>query len=145
MSRSQFRLLIVINQLLFFGSVAVQEVTDKSLPPELKSYLGIDSSVLNPLVVDAGLLTDVPYILGNLLLLTGLIASVGMCFGKKWGRSLYLVTFVAALAMTFMTDVNISTAWTSFVLYLATFTEGMILGLAYFSHVRRMFETTEEI
>jgi len=49
MSRNQFRLLVVMNQLLIFGAVVVQEVSDKSLPPELKNYLGIDEFVANRL------------------------------------------------------------------------------------------------
>lgn len=140
MSRNQFRLLVVINQLLLLATVLAQEVSDKSLPPELKSYLGIDQSVLN--VPDASLTSfaDVPF---WLLTLAGLVAAVGLYFGKRWGRTLFLLTCVAALVMTLLNDVHISTGWTSAVSYLVSITDGMILGLAYFSNVRRMFHDPE--
>ena len=140
MSRNQFRFLVVINQLLILTAVVVQEITDRSLPPELKSYLGIDESVLTSEITRVTLLSDVPY---WLIILVGLIASFGLYLGKRWGRSLFLLTFVAALLVTLLTPVYINTGWTAFVSYLVGTTEGMILGLAYFSHVKRMFDNRE--
>jgi hypothetical protein len=140
MTRSQFRLLVVINQLLILVSVAVQEVTDKSLPPELKSYLGIDESVLSPPVSGFYGWNWVTLV----IILAGVIASIGLCFGKRWGRELYLLTFLAALFTTLMGDLYVNTTWTVFVSYLVGTTEGMILGLAYFSHIKRMFQHSEE-
>lgn len=141
MTRSQFRLLVVINQLLILVSVAVQEVTDKSFPPELKSYLGIDESVLSTQGTGFTGLHWVAWV----IILAGVIASVGLCFGKRWGRELYLLTCLTALCTTLTTPVHIYSAWTGFVSYLVGTTEGMILGLAYFSHVKRMFQHSEEI
>lgn len=144
MTRSQFRLLVVINQLLIFGAVAVQEVTDKSLPPELRSFLGIDTSVLDTQITSITPLSNVPYWVGTLLLFTGVIAAVGLCLGKRWGKTLYLLTALASLLGTLMTDFYINTGWTAFVSYMAGTTEGIILGLAYFSHIRRIFDVPEE-
>jgi hypothetical protein len=140
MTRSQFRLLVVTNQLLILVSVAVQEVTDKSFPPELKSYLGIDESVLSPPVSGFYGWNWVTLV----IILAGVIASIGLCFGKRWGRELYLLTFLAALFTTLMGDLYVDTTWTVFVSYLVGTTEGMILGLAYFSHIKRMFQHSEE-
>ena len=140
MSRNQFRLLVVVNQLLMVTAALVQDVTDKYLPPEIKSYLGIDGSVLNPETVFE---IDVLYWIGTGLLVTGFVASIGLFFGKRWGRSLFLLTFVAALATTPVRDVYISTGWSTFASYFAAITEGMILGLAYFSHVKRIFDNSE--
>jgi hypothetical protein len=145
MSRHQFRLLVVINQLLVLGAIVVHEITDRSLPPELKSYLGIDESVLNAQIASVTPLSDVPYWLGTAIILTGLAASVGLCLGERWGRSLFLVTFAAALLTTPLTEFYLSTGWTAFVSYLVGTTEGMIIALAYFSPVRRMFQKSEEV
>lgn len=145
MSRNQFRLLVVLNQLLILASVVVQGVTDGSLPPELRSYLGIDESVLNAQITSVTPLTDVPYWLGNVILVAGLVAAFGLYLGKRWGRTLFLLTALTALLLTLLTPVYINTGWTAFVSYLVGTTEGMILGLAYFSHVKRMFDNPEAL
>ncbi|HKU73824.1 MAG TPA: hypothetical protein VJR02_07895 [Pyrinomonadaceae bacterium] len=145
MSRNQFRLLVVINQLLIFGAVVVQEITDNSLPPELKNYLGIDESVLNTQITSVTPLSDVPYWFGTVLLFVGAIASVGLFFGKGWGRKLFLLNWVAMLMLTLATQVYINTGWTAFVSYLAGTTDGMILALIYFSHVKRMLENANDV
>jgi hypothetical protein len=144
MSRHQFRLLVVLNQFLIVAAIVVQEITDGSLPPELRSYLGIDESVLDTQIVSVTPLSDVPYWLGIVVILMGLAASIGLCLGKRWGRSLFVVTFVVALVTTLFTDFYLNTGWTAFVSYLAGSTEGMIIALAYFSPVRRMFKRSEE-
>lgn len=137
MSRSQFRFLVVINQLLVLLSLFVQRLTDQTLPPELKSYIGIDQSVFT--AAD----TSIQFAdwWGPLILVVGVIASIGLCFGKRWGRTLFLLGAVANLVATLFGGIYVDTGWTVFVSYLAGITEGMILGIAYFSHVRRMFET----
>ncbi len=145
MSRNQFRLLVVMNQLLIFGAVIVHEITEKSLPPELKNYLGIDESVLNMQITSVTPLSDVPYWFGTVLLFVGAIASVGLFWGKGWGRKLFLLNWVAMLMLTLATEVYINTGWTAFVSYLAGTTDGMILALVYFSHVKRMFENAKDV
>ena len=134
-SRSQFRFLVLINQLLAFLSLFVQRITDETLPPELKSYLGIDQSVFNAQPVDF-----FDWWWASILVLS-VVASIGLCFGKRWGRTLFLLTTVASVVNTLFGGIYVDTGWTVFVSYLAGITEGMILGIAYFSHVRRMFET----
>lgn len=145
MSRNQFRLLVVLDQLLILASIVVQEVTDGSLPPELRSYLGIDESVLNAQITSVTPLTDVPYWLGNVILVVGLVAAFGLYLGKRWGRTLFLLTVLTTLLLTLLTPVYINTGWTAFVSYLVGTTEGMILGLAYFSHVKRMFDNPKAL
>jgi hypothetical protein len=122
----------------------VQELSDRSLPPELRAYFGIDASVLNADVPNVPF-SDIPYWVGIAIILSGVIASIGLCFGKRWGRTLYLLTFVAAVVSTLLTEFYVSTRWTALIAYLVSTTEGMILGLAYFSHVRRMFEPSEAV
>ena len=139
MSRHQFRLFVVIKQLLVFGSIIVDEISYTSLPPELRSYLGLDNSVLNAQITSVTPLSDVPYWLGWLSLLTGVVASVGLCLAQRWGRTLYLATFLLALFLTLTTEFYLASGASSFVYYLAGTTEGMIIALVYFSPVRRLF------
>ena len=134
MSRSQFRFLVVLNQLLIIASLPVQEISEQSMMPQLRT----GNSVLN----QQGLppLTDIPYWVGTAIIVIGVVAAIGLCYGKRWGRTLYLMIAVAALMSSFLTDVYVNTSWTGFIAYLVGTTEGMIIGLAYFSHLKRMFE-----
>lgn len=144
MSRSQFRFLVVVNQLLLLTAIVVQEITSKWLAPEFRSYLGWDESVLNTQITSITPLSNVSDWLGTVIIATGVIASIGLCFGKRWGRTLYLLTFVASLLSTLLTEFYVTTGWAAFVSYLVGTTEGMIIGLAYFSHIRRTFQDEEE-
>jgi hypothetical protein len=137
-------MLVVLNQVLLFGAIVVQEITDRSLPPVFRSYLGIDDSVLNTQITSVTPLSDVPYWLGTVIIIMGVVAAVGLCFGKAWGRTLYLLTFLMSLLTTLLTEFYVNTGWTVFVSYLVGTTEGMILALAYFSHLKRMFHDSGE-
>ena len=134
-----------MNQLLILASMVVQEITDRSLPPEIRSYLGIDESVLNTQITSVTPLSDVPYWLGTAIIFIGVIAALGLYLGKRWGRTLFLLNWLAALLITLLTDFYVNTGWTAFVSYLVGTTDGMILGLAYFSHVKRMYENPEDL
>lgn len=142
MTRSQFRFLVVANQLLVLASLVVPEITDRwMMPPELQAYIAMDASVLNV----ATTFSDVPFWVARVIVAIGVVAAIGLCFGKPWGRTLYLLTFLASLITTFLWEYFVSTALSVVVSYVATITEGMILGLAYFSHIRRIFEPSEEV
>lgn len=138
MSRSQFRMLVVINQLLVLLGMFVQRITDPSLPPELKNYLGIDQSVLAPQISTP--LTDFSAWLPTVILVVGVVAALGLCFGKGWGRTLFLLATITNVVSALWWGLYVDTGWTVFVGSLIGITEGMILALIYFSHVKRMFE-----
>lgn len=87
--------------------------------------------------------SDVPYWLGNLLLVTGLVAAVGLCLEKRWARTLFVVTFAAGVISYPLTEFFVSSGWMAMFGYFAAVTEGMIIALAYFSPVKRMFEPLE--
>ena len=134
MTRSQFRLLVVLNQLLIIATIPVQEISDQALLPQLRTGSSVfDQQGLPPL-------SDIPYWVGTAVIVIGFVAAIGLFFGKRWGRTLYLLVAVAALMSSFLTEVYVNTSWTGFMSYLVGATEGMILGLAYFSHIKRMFE-----
>ena len=143
MSRHQFRFLVVLNQLLILASVIVYELTESSIPPEIRAYFSFDQSVLDTEITNITPLTDVPYWLGTLSILMGFVASIGLCLGQRWGRSLYVITFLTAVLMTTLTEFYVSTGWSAFVGYFASTTEGMILALIYFSPIKRMFGKNE--
>ncbi|HEX5706818.1 MAG TPA: hypothetical protein VFX96_05965 [Pyrinomonadaceae bacterium] len=131
MSRHQFRLLVVVNLLLLFGNHFVHDATLGLLPPELQDYAGGGPSLLE---------AQWPYYFMLGLDFLTVAAAVGLCLGRRWGRTLYLACFVVSISATLMSPFHFSTAWSSLVGALFGTTEGMILALAYFSHLRRMFE-----
>ncbi|HYN85327.1 MAG TPA: hypothetical protein VER32_08750 [Pyrinomonadaceae bacterium] len=135
MSRHQFRLLVVANQLLMLGGYFVRDASDAMLPPELLDYVGG-----GPSVVEGRTLVEWPYYFWLVLNLATLAAAVGLCLGRRWARTLYLACFVVSVPLPLLTPVYLDTAWTVLVGALYGATEGMILALAYFSHLRRMFD-----
>ena len=136
MTRNQFRILVVLNQLLVLAAVVAQEMFEQSFG----SDHGPDVSVMNPETLTAVSSSYVQYWFGTATLVSGLIASVGLVFGQRWGRTLFLLTCVAALFFSLSTDIHISNGWSGSVSYLASLTDGAILALAYFSHVKRIFD-----
>lgn len=145
MSRQQFRILIVVEQLLVFAILLVRGVTDQMIPPELKDYLGISQSVLSAQIGNDYFYNDALYLIDKVLMLVGLIGAVGLCSGRRWGRTLFLFRYVASLLTAPLIDFSFDTGWTVMVGYLASTLEGMILALAYFSHLRRMFERPKRV
>ena len=135
MSRHTFKLLVVGNQILWLAYTLITEMTNKA-STEDESVFVTETSNWPPL-------SDVPYWLAWTLLLTGLIAAVGLCMEQRWGRTLFVATFAAAVISTPLTEFYVSSGWASLISYLATTTEGMIIALAYFSPVKRMFEPSE--
>jgi hypothetical protein len=143
MTKQQFRFLVIANQLLLFAAYVVRDLTDVHLPPELQEYLVTSESVMD------GADTSLFFSEQNLLVLwvfidvMGLAGAVGLCLGRRWGRTLYLACYVASLFAGLLTPFYASTHWPGFLFMLYGTTEGMILALAYFSHLRRMFRRDE--
>lgn len=139
MTRQQFRLLVVINQLLLFGGFIVADLTDPLLPPELQSYPSQGSSVFGEDLSETWL--DASWYVINFATLVG---AVGLCLGRNWGRTLYLASFVLSVLTGLFWPFTVSTNWSGLVFALYGTTEGMILALVYFSHLKRMFEGARE-
>lgn len=143
MSRRQFRLLVIFNQLLVFAGYAVRDITDAQLPPELLPYTFGDVSVFEGADGASFFSGQFTYLLWRAIDVLTLAAAVGLCLGRKWGRTLYLACYVTSLFAVLLTPFYVSAHWPGFVFMLYGTTEGMILALAYFSHLRRMFERDE--
>ncbi len=111
MSRHAFKLLVVGNQILLLAYTLLDEMT-KNAFTEDESVFVTENSNWPPL-------SDVPYWLGWILLATGLIAAVGLCLEQRWGRTLFVATFAAAVISTPMTEFYVSCGWASFFGYLS--------------------------
>ena len=144
MTRNQFRILVVLNQLLLFAAVVAQERFDRSFPTEPTSDPGADVSVMNPETITAVSYSYIQDWFGTAILVSGITASIGLFFGQRWGRTLFLLTCVATIFFPLDMGLYITDFWTGCFSYLATLTQGAILGLAYFSHVKRMFAKARE-
>lgn len=144
MTRNQFRILVVLNQLLLFAAVVAQERFDRSFQTEVTSDPGTDVSVMNPETITAVSFSYIQDWFGTALLVSGITASIGLFFGQRWGRTLFLLTCVATLFFPLNMGIYISDFWTGFFSYLASLTDGAVLGLAYFSHVKRIFDKPQD-
>jgi hypothetical protein len=138
MTRQQFQILVVLNQLLAFSVPVVQALTDGLLPPELHGFLGLDQSVLEDPAPSTS--DDVPGLLRTALMFGHVVASVGLCLGRRWGRTLLALCLFSDWLLVAFAPYFVDTPWTVLASYAFTITEGMVLGLAYFSHLRRLFE-----
>ncbi|HEU4596259.1 MAG TPA: hypothetical protein VFS10_14070 [Pyrinomonadaceae bacterium] len=143
MTRQQFRLLVIFNQLLVFAGYMIRDLTDAQLPLDLQPYVLGDQSVLDGATGDSFFSGEFPYLLWRVIDVLTLAAAVGLCLGRRWSRTLYLACYITSLFAGLLTPFYVSTHWAGFVFMLYGTTEGMILALAYFSHLRRMFERGE--
>lgn len=134
-------MLVVLNVVLAFSATFVSHLAESSIPPELQSYFDSGVSVLEAENDSAfSLIYGWTAIYLSLDLLT-VVAATGLCLGRRWGRTLFLLCFAVVVLLTPFHGISISAGgWTSVFGFLRDTTEGMILALAYFSHLRRMFE-----
>jgi len=138
MTRQQFRLLLFVNQFLMVGLHVVSGMADGLLPPE---FQGADSpSVFDPPLSPLTAPEQAPYLYTVAVDLLTLVAAAGLFAGRCWGRTLYLLCFVAIAASPLAPPFSVNTWWDGLVGYLYSVTQGAVLALVYFSHLRRMFE-----
>ena len=140
MTRQQFRLLVVLYQFVAFGLLIVSELPEQFLPPEMGN--GYDQSVLD--APGSSFFDDIPQMIYYATTFLNVVASIGLCFGKKWGRSLFVGCALALLLSLWLGDGYYSGGWSSALNYVASLLEGMIIALIYFSHLRRMFNEHQE-
>ena len=116
MTRQQFQILVVINQLLAFAGPVAQSLTDHLLPPELHSFLGLDRSVFEDGSSLSGL-GDVTHLLRTALMIVHVVASVGLCLGRRWGRTLLALCLFADWLLVPFYPFYIDTSWAVFASY----------------------------
>jgi hypothetical protein len=142
--KRNFQTLVVLYQFLIFASVILQSLTDNWLSPEMRSYLGLESSVLDN-AEDAASPSLTMYKLWWAVTLTGLSASVGVVLFRPWGRILFVVVSVVSLLLVPFTELYVDVGWTVMVGSVAAIIEGMIIALMFFSPLRRLFKSSGEI
>ena len=141
MTRQQFRLLVVLYQFVAFGLLVVSELPEQFLPPDIRNDSG--QSVLD--VPGNSFLDDIPRLIYYAATFLNVVASIGLCFGKKWGRSLFVGGVLAILLSSWLTDgYYLGGGWSGALSYVTNLLEGMIIALIYFSHLRRMFSEHQE-
>jgi hypothetical protein len=138
MTPQQFRFLLVINQILMVCLHVVAGMTEGLLPPELRAAdtASVFDTALAP-VTDRARAADLFVVAVDFLTF---VAAAGLFAGRRWGRTLYLLCVVAMAVSPFSPPFYVSTWWDGLFGYLYGITQGAILSLVYFSHLRRLFE-----
>ena len=142
--KRNFQTLVVFHQFLIFGSLVVQSLTDSWMSPEMRSFLGIDLSVVG----DTAEITAPSQMMAVLwwgMTIISLLASVGVILFRRWGRTLFVVVSVLNLLLTPFGGIYIDVGWTVLVGSAAGIIEGMIISLMFFSPLRRLFRSGGEI
>jgi hypothetical protein len=135
MTKRGFKLLIIVKWVLFILIVVALLLTERFLPPELRSYNeGIRNS---PATTEGWILLAV----GTAFLLFGIVLSVGLFQFKKWAKQLLLLSYIIGILLILFSGPSIQTIWTEILSYMASLVDGMILALVYYSPVGEMFET----
>jgi hypothetical protein len=134
----------VFHQCLIFATLIVQSVTDSWLYPEMRGFLGLESSVLDD-TQDAASPNQVMHTIWWGERLISLVASAGLIFFRRWGRRLFVVVSAVSVLLTPFGGLYVDVGWTVLVGSVAGIIEGMIIALMYFSPLRKMFRWRREI
>src|SRR3712207_1097982 len=94
MTKRSFQGLAALHQLLLFAATVVQSMTDAWLPPEMRSFLGVESSVLDE-AAHAGPSDYIEQSLWWGLTLASILASAGLVLFRPWGRVLFALVSAA--------------------------------------------------
>lgn len=142
--KRNFQALVVLHQFLIFASLVVQAITDSWMPPEMRSFLGIESSVME----DASDVLSSSRMMETIwwaVTLVFIVASVGLILFRQWGRTLFVFLSILNLLLIPFGEIYVDTGWTVFVGSAAGIVEGMIISLMFFSPIRRGFKSGSEI
>lgn len=133
MSRTQFRALLFFDLLLLVAVLVVRFATEESLAPNLhelwtRLYPRMTQSTVAYILIYDGAVAAI-----------GIVAVVGLCFFKRWGRPLFLGYLFIKLFYIPLTAPFIDSGATVFVFYLGGLTEGCIASLLFFSSTKEAF------
>ena len=124
--------------MLIFASLVVQSITEGWLPPETRSFLGIQSSVLDA-EIDVTSQSQMIYTLWWSVTFISVLTSVGVILFRRWGRTLFVFVSILTLLMIPFTEIYVDTGWTVLVGSVVGIVEGMIISLMFFSPLRKLF------
>ena len=139
MTRKNFRILLVLSWLLVIAGVMASFITEKTLPPELQSYLErVENAPLtNSEIVLA--VVDIAFIVFAVVL------TVGLFRFRRWAKTLLPISYVLGLALIPGDGPYVESGWASFLFFLGSLVDGIILALVYFSPLREFFEMNGDV
>ena len=138
-TRTQFRVLLVISWVLLVLAVAAYFIAKKSLPIELQRWLNDYNSSQQTRIPGHRLLIDVFY------LATNIVVAAGLFVFKRWAKMLYIPLTVFGLTLLITERVSIEVEWSRAISILASIINGVILALMYCSPVSGMFESKGDV
>ncbi len=142
--KRNFQALVVFHQFLIFGSLVVQSITDSWMSPEMRSFLGIELSVVDYLAEVTAPSQMMDALWWGMTIIS-LLASVGVILFRRWGRTLFVFVSMLNLLLTPFGGIYIDVGWTVLVGSAAGIIEGMIISLMFFSPLRRLFRSGGEV
>jgi hypothetical protein len=139
MTRKNFRILLVLSWLLLIAGIVASFLTENSLPPELQSYLErVENAPLaNGEIVLA--VVDVAFFV------LAVVLTVGLFRFRRWAKSLLPMSYVLGLALIPGNGPYVESGWASFLFFLGSSVDGIILALVYFSPLREFFEMNGDV
>ena len=126
-SRTALRIAILISWLSLILGVLGSYALESDLPVHLQQYLAWD------LEQDMSQLELILLVVGLVFLVGAFIGSVGMFVFRVWGRNLYVLSIIVILALTPFFGPTVENAYESFFSELETLSDGLILGILFFT------------
>jgi hypothetical protein len=137
--KRNFQTIVVLHQVLIFSALVVQSITDSWLPPEIQSFLGVERTVLEE-GANATSSNQMIDTLWWVVTIISLLASAGIIFFRRWGRTLFVFASILNLLSMPFSELYVDVGWTVFVGSVGGIIEGMIISLMFFSPLRRLFK-----
>lgn len=131
-----FRLLIIISLVVAVLGSMLDALMPGLLPAELaRAYESVE--IIENQALPSVLLMLVALVL---LLVAGLVATIGLLFFKPWSRSLALWTSVLAVLAYPLLGPAVYSSWAYMLIEVSMITWGAVLAMAYYSEVRSQFD-----
>lgn len=138
MTRTSFRILVIITFLIGVAGMVAEFATDQFLPETLREYRKqFDESEMSPrllAVAFAGLSIFVLWIVGT----------IGLLFLWRPARILYTLANILAFPISIAFGPVVQHEATAFLTLVSTFLGGIIWALIYFSPIKDYFERPAE-
>lgn len=129
-SKSMFRVLVISILIVTFGSIFVDNFINNPVASNVLTYSENVNKIKQPIFFGMMSIISITIML---------IGSVGLLLFKKWGRILYILSWVFYFALYSGTQVFVLTPISSFLSDIGSLGEGFILALAYFSPISEYF------
>ena len=132
-----FRLLVLFAVALYVGLFFFPIIDSRFYSPEeidLMTWAGYGAAFSRDVLV---------YLAYGLLLAYGIIG-IGLIYFRSWARDCFLLLVIILVLTSFAYGVNILTEASMAYLQLLNIIDGLIIGIIYFSALRKEFEVTHD-